>query len=170
MQAQLSPTLMPFQDLIKLIAEIVIGLGVFAGGIGYLVSIFKKGTATIKEQSENVVATSDQLTQFWKDQVEGFKQMVAAQDLKLQMLTNDLNKMKGQMEEKEKQNKSYLEILQNRNPEMEQFMKTMLIYQKDSMTLFEQMTHALSVIHDHTINKDLPKADGLQFSGIVTKQ
>lgn len=133
------------QDTVTVISSILLCLGILAGGIGYLVSIFRKSN---KQENVEVVTTANQLTEFWKDQIQGFKVMVEDQNKKIQDLSNELNLVKGQLMEKDKQIKTYLEILQNRNPEMEEFMKYMVQSVKDQGESHKQIVDVLKEIHD----------------------
>lgn len=165
----------------------LISLGAFAGGIGYLISAYVQGK---NKQKDDGISSENQLTQFWKDQVTGFKDMLAEQDRKMEVqrndyntqikdLSNQLSEVKGQLMEKEKTNKEYLAILQNRNPELEQFMKALTQassdqaeYRKESKDMFKGMITVLGDIHTATLdnNKILHEEEkDLKIEATVTK-
>lgn len=112
---------------------LIVGLGVFTGGLGYFVSQWRTG--------------SNSLTVFWKTQAEEYKSTMAEKDRingeKFEQLNAKIGSIEGQLKEKEKQNKEYLEILQNRDPATQEFQKNMI-------NTMERITNVLSDIHSMT--------------------
>lgn len=147
-------------------------LGIFAFGAGYLVSQFGKGK---KEEKNDIVSSADQLTQFWKEQAEGYKVMMAEKDRsndeKIQKLTREVGELRGQLTSTQEQNKKLEAIFQNRNPEMEAFMKTILavadqsqkfmadnkIFQQDQHNVMVEIRDFMGHINEHleSVDKDL---------------
>lgn len=120
--------------IVWLIIAGIASLGGVIAAIGFIIYSLKKG-------GQEVVSSAGQLSTFWKEQSDGFKQMLVAKedawqkltaekDAKTQATINSLSKevgeLRGQLDAKASQAKEYLEILQNRNPEMKEFMTTML--------------------------------------------
>lgn len=144
-------------------------LVIAAGAIGWLWSSFRQGAA---KQQIDTLGSENQLTAFWKNELEGFKGMVntlnvklrdQAQDFNSQIraLSNQLAEVKGQLTESQKTSSQYLAILQNKNPEMESFMKYITEAAKDaeefrttSLLLFNKMITVLDTIHTTTLNNN----------------
>ncbi len=124
------------------------GIGILSGGIGYLISTFRKGSA---EQKSDVISSSEQLSSFWKEQADGYKLMMAEKDRvytdKLEKLTVEVGQIRGQLIEKEKQSAIYLEILQNRDPETKKFMELMIQAVKDQAESHSGIMKTLSEVH-----------------------
>lgn len=107
-------------ELLQKILEVVIALGIAAFGFGYLYSQFFQGK---NNQTKESIDTENSLTTYLKNQIEGFKDIVAAQDKKINEMGKEIAAMRAVSEEKDKTITKYLEILQNRNPEMDAFIK-----------------------------------------------
>lgn len=164
---------MSILDILKITAIIVGGLSALAGVLGYLVISYKKSG---REKIESVVNSSDQLTGFWRDQVEGFKEMVATQNEKIRTLTGEVGELRGQLNEKTKQAEEYKLIFQGQNPEMKQFMQTMLDVAKQSQAYMtedkkfkEDQHNALMAILAHLSPPATVVADGVKFEGTIKK-
>lgn len=104
---------------IQISIGIIISLGVLAFGFGYVYSQFKKGK---NDRTKTDLETENSLTTYLKNQVEGFKQIAKEQDQKIADLGKEISAMRAVLDEKDKTIDKYLAILQNRNPELEQFM------------------------------------------------
>lgn len=108
---------------VKAIFTLLAGLGILGGGFGYLVSQFKEG-------SSKGIKSAEDLMNFWKSQAEGYKLAMDEKDkvnsTKFEELNAKIGNIQGQLTEKERQNKEYLEILQNRDPETQRFQSTMV--------------------------------------------
>lgn len=137
---------MIIEDIIQIVGTSIVSLGIVAAGLGYLLSMYRKGN---KQENVEVVNTANQLTDFWKDQIQGFKEMAREQDTKIQLLSNEVNLLKGQLMEKDKQIDTYLKILQNRNPEMERFMKDIIQFSIDHETTHKEIIRILGEIHSY---------------------
>lgn len=147
-------------EIIGLITATFAGLGIFAGGVGYLWSMFRGG--------------ADSQTKFWKEQVDGYKSMIAEKDARTSSQINDLSRqvgeLRGQLNEKTNQAKEYLEILQNRNPEMQKFMETLtavaqqsqqfmkenVVFQKEQAGIMEEIRASMANINTRleAVDKD----------------
>lgn len=121
-------------QVILTIVGIIGNIGLFAGGLGFLFSRFKKGNT---EEKADVISSADQLVNFWKEQVEGFKEVIKELrekldsqtkefNVQLQAMGNELGQVKGQLEAEARQKKEYLAILENRDPATKQFMEHMV--------------------------------------------
>lgn len=135
-------------ETIKYYSGALLDIGVFIGGIGYLLRSWKKED---RDEKTEVMSSSDTLTNFWKEQAEGYKVVMAekdkANDIKFTALTKEVGEIRGQLIEKEKQNTQYLEILQNRNPEMQKFMEFMIQAMKNQDECNTKISTILSEIH-----------------------
>lgn len=108
------------------ITEVTVGLlggvGVLALGLGYIYSQFSKGkNGQTKEQLE----TENSLTTYLKNQVSGFKEIIDNQNVKITELGKEMAGLRATLDEKDKTIDKYLAILQNRNPELENFISSM---------------------------------------------
>lgn len=130
-------------------------LGLLAGGMGYLISQFKSGSS---EQKKDVLSSASEATNFWKEQADSFKAMAVQEkeaaaikdkdwNIKFTELSREVGEIKGQLFEKEKQAQQYLEILQNRDPEMKQFMQYMVQSVKDQTESQQKIVEVLNDIH-----------------------
>jgi septal ring factor EnvC (AmiA/AmiB activator) len=162
---------MPVKDLIQLIFSILLGVGVFAGGVGYVVSAYMQGK---KGQTASVVSSADQLTDFWKDQVDGFKAMVSEQNVKIQNLTNELNQVRGQLNSREKQIEELQATLNLRNPEMKQFMELMMQSVREQSESHTEIVRVLKDLHAMSSSNHLllqnEQEKELKIEGTVTKK
>lgn len=104
-----------FSSTIGIVLSSLASIGILAGGMGYLISSFRGG--------------SNKLTAFWKDQADGYKLMIAEKDRtnddKFQALHKEIGELRGQLNAEQALNERLEKIFQNRNPEMDNFMKSM---------------------------------------------
>lgn len=155
----------------------VAALGGIVVVVAYFISSYSQGS---RQQKTEVLASADQLTVFWKDQVSGFKDMVAAQTEKIRMLSVEIGELRGQLNAEKKQNEEFKAIFQGRNPEMDGFMKTMLgvseqtqkfmadnvQFQKDQHENMVQIKNFMELI-----NRQMSKPDkDLEIKATVTKK
>jgi len=138
-----------FSSTFGVVISSLIGLGILAGGMGYLISSFRGG--------------GNKLTSFWKEQADGYKLMMVEKDRvndeKFQVLHKEIGELNGRLNAEQALNERLEKIFQNRNPEMDSFMKGMV----DSMG---QIGRVLSEIH--TMTKAEHERD-FQISATVTK-
>jgi hypothetical protein len=154
------------------IAGIILGslatLGIAAGGLGYLVSTFKKGE---KVEKSDIVSSAEQLTQFWKDQADGYKTMMAEKDAKtaeqINALSREVGELKGQLISESKQKAEYLAILQNRDPDTKNFNDYVMQSIKNQEGINNEIVRILKEIH--TMSTEETKRE-LHIEGTVTKQ
>lgn len=128
-------------------AEIIGSLALFAFGAGYLSSKFKSGTKEQKSENTDLISSNDQIKQFYKDQNDDYKKIIAQQTADIHDLNRRVGEMKGQLEIVQAQNKEYLAILQNRNPEMDEFMKFMIKATENQAVSQKEMIRILGEIH-----------------------
>ena len=142
-------------QIILTVVGILGSLGLFAGGVGFLVSKFNKGKS---EERTDVISSADQLASFWKEQVDGFKEIIKELTAKLEKQKDDhtnemkkvlteLGEVKGQLTAESKQKAEYLSILQNRNPEMQKFMEIMLKFVETQTKTNNELARVLKDIH-----------------------
>lgn len=129
---------MSFKEIILYVMGGLGSLGLFAFGGGYLKSQFSKGD---RQDKNEVLNSSNTIIEFWKSQAENLKIIGEARDkenaekydkmakdftTQVTTLTREVGEVRGQFNAESKQKEEYLKILQNRNPEMQKFMETML--------------------------------------------
>lgn len=143
-------------DTILSILGILTSIGVLAGGVGYLASSFKKGST---QKDHEIISNAEQITKFYKDQAETYKNMLADKEtawneekkewnVKFNELTKEVGTINGKLAEKEKQAEQYLAILQNRDPETKEFNKFVIQAVKDSSQMHERMMEVLQKLLD----------------------
>jgi uncharacterized protein YydD (DUF2326 family) len=167
----------------------IASLGIAAGGLGYLIQNYRKGGRSVREDA---ISSADKLTQFWKEQADGYKEMMERKDAaaadKINKLSGDLGKLQGRYDERDKQYQEVVAILKDKNPETQAFMelltntaKASIDFMKDQrekdqqwMTTFASITTVLNDIHKmSTSNHDMLEKEGgkdLKISAVVTKQ
>lgn len=149
-------TFMILKDVILIAVEILVGLGVFVGGVGYLYRTFSKSG---RDEKADVLSSSEQLVDFWKQQVEGFKEVIKelrekleiqAKEFneKLQTMGNELGSVRGQLDAESRQKKDYLAILENRDPATKQFMEHMVKAMENQDKILQEIYKFAKVEHE----------------------
>lgn len=141
-------------EYLKYIAEgvaICAGLFSVAGLVGYTLAQFWNSK---KDKRKDDIETENTLTTYLKNQIEGFKNIAKEQDTKIQTMDKQLAEFKAVIGEKDKTIERYLQILQNRNPELENFIKQSTEYQKSSTQAFGAITKVLTEMSEN-LQKDL---------------
>jgi hypothetical protein len=131
--------------------QYVIDALTFVGVGGYALSQFVRGKG---DKTSDEYATENTLNAYLKKQIESFKEIIADQDKKIQELGKQLAALSATLLEKDKTIDTYFAILQNRNPELEAFMKDQAQYRKESTTMFQHMVGTLGDISTQ-LNKEL---------------
>lgn len=148
-------------QIVLVIMGSLASLGLLAGGVGYLYSQFVTGKGS---RSKENIETENSLITFLKNQNEGFEKIVKEQNVKIVDLGKEMAAMKATNEEKDKTIEKYLSILQNRNPELEQFMQKMTVlgenseaFMKGQIVIMGEIQTFMQAINTHmeTANKDL---------------
>ncbi len=139
---------MNIKEILLFILGSIVSLGVLAGGIGYLISKFRSGS---KEEKAAILSSAETLAKFWEDQATGYKSMMAEKDKsndeKFLKLTTELGEIRGQLLEKDKQVKQYLDILQNRDPETKKFNEYVIKAIENQTIVNQEMIRVLAEIH-----------------------
>jgi hypothetical protein len=139
-------------------------IGIIIAALGYFASTFFKSKTT----------GSGELIDFYKKEAEGYRDMMAKKEevhtQKISDLTKDFTKkisdlstevgeLRGQLVGEKKQNERLEQIFQNRNPEMEQFMKLMVnavtdqgVVNKEVVTILRDIHTMTKAEHDRDIN------------------
>lgn len=124
---------MEIRDIIELIVTVVGSFGLVAFGYGYWKYKTREGKDGAKH---DILASAEQLTQFWKEQAEGYKLMMQEKEEKMQTqiheLTKQVGELRGQLNEKTTQYEKLERIFQSRDPEQVEFRKTMLLVAEQS--------------------------------------
>lgn len=139
-----------YSNILPTIGYIVAGLssvGVFFGGVGYLISKYKGGSLEQKSESNDLISSNDQIKLFYKEQNEDRQRIIETQNEKIQALTREVGELRGQFNAETKQKEEYLAILQNRNPEMQKFMELLVTAVKDQQMVNKEIVKLLGEIH-----------------------
>lgn len=151
-------------QLVLTIIGILGSIGLFAGGIGFLLSRFSKGRS---EEKIDVISSADQLTSFWKEQVDGYKTVVAELTEKIRVLTGEIGELRGQLQSEKKQTEMLERIFQNRDPETKKFMEHVMQSIKDQAQVNGEIVRILKEIHN--MSKAEHERD-FKVEATVTKQ
>lgn len=123
-------------------------LGIFAGGLGYLVKTFRKGT---KEEKAEVIGSSQEIINFWKSQAENYQLILASKEKdwneKFQVLTREFGELKGKYDSEKVQNERLEKIFQNRDPESQKFMELVMKAIETQGKVNEGIVNTLAEIH-----------------------
>ncbi len=122
-------------------------LGVLALGIGYLYSQFMKGKNGGDKEG---LDQKNALTTYLTSQISGFKELVADQDKKISELGKEVASLRAVIGEKDKTIQKYLEILQNRNPELEKSMADITRSMKDINTFMHSINNHMKMHNKST--------------------
>lgn len=101
-------------QILQVLAAISTG-GLIFLTIGYFAAQFFQGG---RNRNKDDIETENSLNTYLKNQVAGFKEIVEIQNKKIVELGEKIAELSGAMNEKDKTIAKYLEILQNRNPEL----------------------------------------------------
>ncbi len=106
-----------YLSLAALVSFLITGAGMWYG-------MFRKAS---RQENTDIVSSSKDLIDFWRDQAEGYKVMLAEKETswntKFETLTREIGVLQGQLNATETQRAQFEAILKDRNPETEQFMK-----------------------------------------------
>ncbi len=109
----------------------IASIGILAGGIGYSIQLFMQGR---KGDKKTDLETQNELTDYLKNQVEVYKGMANDYQVKyvesnkthskeLAEMRTEISTFKAVINEKDQTIAKYLQILQNRNPDLEDTLK-----------------------------------------------
>lgn len=141
---------METRDVIEVTLAVLGGFGVFIAAAGYFMGQFRQGQNNRrKDDIEGKKGVLDLL----QEQVDSLEEMVEKHKTEIVILQTQNN-------EKDKKIKEYMELIQNRNPEMLAFMKFITetavasnAYMKDTGLMFTQLKSTLEKIEQHLINE-----------------
>lgn len=132
--------------------QIVIAICAVSASTGIAFAQFRKGTRT----------ESGDIIKFYKEQSDNYKDMMekkeAAHNIevkeitqtfteKVNALTREVGELRGQYNAEKKQREQYEEILKDKNPETEQFMKLMIKAVDDQSKINKEVVSLLGEIH-----------------------
>ena len=123
-------TFTSFLPTLEAIAAVLAGFGGFVAMCGYAYGQFFSGK---NQNTAEGVKTESEVIQLRSAQIQELRDLVTGQNRKMEerdrqhneemrSLHMQLGQLQGQLDEKEKQNKAYLEILQNRSPELDKIL------------------------------------------------
>ena len=102
-------------------------LGIFVGGIGYFIGLFRKGS---KQEKSEVINSSQEVITFWKTTAENYQTILSTKEKdwneKFQGLTREFGELKGKYEAEKAQTERLEKIFQNRDPESQKFMELVI--------------------------------------------
>lgn len=137
---------METRDVIELVLSIGGAIGLLAVGLGYAFGQFRQGQSNRRKDD---VDSKKNVLDLLQEQVDSLETLCQKQQEEIIIL-------RTQSEEREKKAKEYIEIFQNRNPEMITFMKYLTetatasnVYMKDTGKLFNQLAPVLEKILSH---------------------
>lgn len=126
------------------------GVGIFAGGIGYLRSQYRKGG---KEEKSEILTSSNEIVNFWKTTAENYQTILATKETawneKFQDLTKQVGELRGQLTAEKNQNERLEKIFQNRDPETQEFMKYMIKASANHDESHKEIMRVLGEIHTY---------------------
>ncbi len=165
-------------EIIKIIGVVLgamLGLAGFAALLGVAYSQFKKSG---RQETSEVLKSADGAVDFWKNQANDYKEMMAAKDLKsneqINALTEKVGILTGQLRSEKEQNDRLEKIMQGRNPEMETFMKYMVTSSEKHSETHTAMMKVLTDLHTMSAsNHQLLKQEGekdLKIDATITKK
>ncbi len=144
-------------DSIKSLIELVASAAIIIGGGAYAVSLFFSSKKTaVKDDLE----TQNDLTLYLKNQIETYKEMIREYDQKMEERNKEFDKkynelgkelaaLKATSDEKDKTIAKYLEVLQNRNPELDQFIKDSRAKWDQQINIISQVLQFMKNINEH---------------------
>lgn len=177
---------MEIREVITLAATIIGSLGLLAGGVGFIVYSYTKAG---RQERKDVTDSADTIADFWKKQAEELKVILQTKDIefnekiqaltkefneKIQNLTKELGEITGQLNAEKTQNEKLEKIFQNRNPEMETFMKYMVAASERHDETHKKMIQILTDLHQtSTANHEIFEAEkdkDLKIESTITKK
>lgn len=157
-------------DIIKIGSQIAAGVGFLGAGIGFLVYSFKKST---RDESKAVTESADTIADFWKNQANEYKTMMATKDEKytsqINELTTQVGELRGQLNAEKATNERLEKIFQNRNPEMEEFIRYMVQAVQNINEVHTSMVKVLSDIHAMSTSNHEMLAKELKIETTIIK-
>ena len=123
-------------------------LGILAGGMGYLINTFRKGS---KIEKTEVMTTSQEVINFWKSQAENYQTILDKKEsewnTKFQELTRQIGEIQGQLSAEKAQNERLEKIFQNRDPDHQKFMESVMKALSNQEVVNKEIVRVLSEIH-----------------------
>ena len=132
---------MTFNELVQL----MLGLGVILGGAGYGFGQFFSGRKRVKEEKTQEEKGVLDLLNERNKVLEG---LIKAHEEDITQLRNELDTMKAVVQEKDSKIKDYMTILQNRSPELNEFMKDLTVVARNSQDYMLSTSKILIEIKD----------------------
>lgn len=146
-------------QIAQIAAIVLAGIGTLFGGIGFAIYSYRKSG---RQERKDVTDTADVISEFWKNQADELKLILQTKDAefqsqitaltkdfneKIQELTKQLGVLTGQLTAEKALNEKLEKIFQNRNPEMEGFMKYMVDATEKHSETHEAMLKVLADLH-----------------------
>lgn len=160
-------------DLFNIVLTGIAGItsiGVLFWGAGYWKSQFSQGS---KQENTEVVSSAQNLTEFWKEQAEGYKTMMTEKETrwsetssakekewntKFEALTREIGELSGRLTATEKQRSEYEAILKDRDPGTKTILSDLAGSMKKIMDFMEKIN-----THMETQEKDM------KIEGVISK-
>lgn len=151
----------------SVILQTVETIGIIVMGLGYLYSQFFKGK---NDRTKEDIETENALVTYLTNQNKGFEKVVKEQDEKINSLGREMSAMQATILEKDKTMQAallekdktiekYLALIENRNPEMENFMVRLTKYADNADTFMSGQVGIMEEIKTfmQSINTHLEK-------------
>ncbi len=149
------------------ILGVLSSVGILAGGIGYLVGQFRRGTKQEKAESTDLIKSNDDIKQFYKEQNDDLKEINKVLSQKIEVLTREVGEIRGQLTAETAQRKEYQLIFENRDPETKKFNELVIKSLSDLHKVSAEMVRVLGEIHNMS---KLEHDRDLNITATVTKQ
>lgn len=128
-----------YLHILEIIIGAIISLGVLILGTGYSTAQFSKGK---RQEKNDELKGKTTLTEYLTKQVEAYDLAFKERDKVIAALTTKVATFEAVMIEKDKTIARYLEILQNRNPDLEKTLSRIADFMESSKDLFSKVnTH-----------------------------
>jgi cell shape-determining protein MreC len=143
-----------FYQTILIIVASIASLGILVGGIGYFISVFRKGT---RQEKNEVINSSQEVVNFWKSQAENLQLIGEKKEKdwneKFQEMSRQLGAIQGQLSAEKAQNERLEKIFQNRDPEHQKFMEFVITAIGNQDSVNKEIVRILGDIHNLAVEE-----------------
>lgn len=125
------------------ILSLIIATGVIVGGLGYLFGQFRKGQS--KSEAAAIKSNQDVLN-LMQDQIESLQKIATENKVQIAELQKKISVLEAVNKEKDGKIAEYMQILQNRNPEMAAFMKEVLVVVGEAKNFMKTQSEGMTAL------------------------
>lgn len=165
---------MSILQIIQYALGTIASLGILSLAVGYLYAQFSRGKS---ERGKSEIENENTLVVYLKNQIGGFKEIIENQDKKIVELGKEIASFRAVIEEKDKTITKYLEILQNRNPALENFIDKVgktadnaEAFMKENRENSKQVSDILLEIKKFMEGVNLHLEQDMEIKGTITAQ